>query len=88
VGARRRLRAACTLEATCYEIGRALAVRAGGVGSMADLRWTPEALEKIKRVPFFVRPLAKKKAESEARARGLTEVTAALLEELREKQHR
>jgi hypothetical protein len=55
---------------------------------MSSLKWTPDALETIKKVPFFVRPLAKKKAENEARARGLTEVTAALLDELREKQHR
>ncbi len=55
---------------------------------MSDLKWTPDALEKIKKVPFFVRPIAKRKAESEARARGLSEVTVALLEELREQQHR
>ncbi len=55
---------------------------------MSDLKWTPDALEKIKKVPFFVRPIAKRKAEAEARARGLSEVTAALLEELREQQHR
>jgi len=54
---------------------------------MSQLRWAPDALEKIKKVPFFVRPLAKKKAESEARARGLTEVTAALLDELKQAQH-
>lgn len=54
---------------------------------MSELRWAPDALERIKRVPFFVRPLAKKKAESEARARGLSEVTVQLLEELRERQH-
>jgi hypothetical protein len=54
---------------------------------MSEIRWAPDALEKIKKVPFFVRPLAKKKAESEARARGLSEVTVTLLDELREKQH-
>ncbi|MFO0694132.1 MAG: PCP reductase family protein [Polyangiales bacterium] len=54
---------------------------------MSDIHWTPEALKKIERVPFFVRPFAKKKAESEARARGITTITAELLEQLRKAQH-
>lgn len=54
---------------------------------MSEIRFTPDALAKLAKVPFFVRPFAKKKAESEARARGLTEVTAAFLEELRQAQH-
>lgn len=54
---------------------------------MSEIRFTPDALEKLAKIPFFVRPFAKKKAESEARARGLTEVTGAFLEELRRAQH-
>ncbi len=54
---------------------------------MSEIRFTPDALEKLAKVPFFVRPFAKKKAEAEARARGLTEVTAALLDELKRSQH-
>jgi hypothetical protein len=51
------------------------------------LRWHPDAEARIQRVPFFVRPLARRRAEREARRRGLTEVTPALLEDLRKKQH-
>lgn len=54
---------------------------------MSQIRWTPEAVEKLAKVPFFVRPIAKRKAEAEARARGLLEVDVALLEELRREQH-
>jgi len=51
------------------------------------ISWHPEAETRIKRVPFFVRPLARRKAEREARKRGLSQVTPALLEELRKAQH-
>ncbi len=54
---------------------------------MSDIHWTPEALKKIERAPFFVRPFAKKKAESEAKARGLTTITAEFLDELKKAQH-
>lgn len=54
---------------------------------MTEIRFTPDALAKLAKVPFFVRPFAKLKAESEARARGLTEVTAAFLDELKSAQH-
>ena len=49
--------------------------------------WTPEALEKLKRAPFFVRPFAKRKIEAEARAQNLPEITAEFVEQLRRKQH-
>ena len=53
----------------------------------APIRWHPEAEARMKRVPFFVRPLARRRAEREARRRGLSEVTPELLEELRRQQH-
>jgi uncharacterized membrane protein len=37
-------------------------------------------------VPFFVRPLARRKAEAAAHERGMTEVTSALLDELKAKE--
>lgn len=49
--------------------------------------WTPAALEKMKNVPFFIRPIAKAKIESEARARGVSEITVALIDEIRAEQH-
>lgn len=50
----------------------------------AKIRWTPEAEAMMKKVPFFVRPLAKRKTEEAARERGLDEITVPLLEELRD----
>ena len=55
---------------------------------MATLVWQPEADKRLRKVPFFVRPFVKKRAETEARARGLTEVTAQLLDELKQREHR
>lgn len=51
--------------------------------STERVTWDPEALDLMQRVPFFVRGLAKRRAEAEARARGFTHVSAALVEELR-----
>lgn len=51
------------------------------------MRWTREAEAAVKRAPFFVRPLVRRRAEAEARKRGMEEVTAELLAELKSKQH-
>jgi hypothetical protein len=55
---------------------------------MSDIRWTPEALERLARVPFFVRPFVRRRAESAAAERGLSEVTSQLLDEIKSKEHR
>jgi len=51
------------------------------------MRWTPGAEASLKRVPFFVRPLVKRRAEKRAREKGLDEITVELMKELREKEH-
>ena len=54
---------------------------------MSSIRWTPEAKERIKKIPFIVRPFVKRRAEALARERGLTEVTTELLAQLRQTEH-
>jgi Proto-chlorophyllide reductase 57 kD subunit len=51
-----------------------------------DIKWAPDAEARIKKVPFFVRPLARRKAEEAARERGMNEVTSALLDEIKAKE--
>lgn len=51
------------------------------------MTFTPEAEAALKRIPFFVRPFVRRRAEQVARERGLTVIDAALLKELREKEH-
>ena len=51
-----------------------------------DIKWAPDAEARIKKVPFFVRPLARRKAEEAARERGMKEVTSALLDEIKAKE--
>ncbi len=41
----------------------------------ASLSWTAEAIERISRIPPFMRPMVKRAIESYARARGVAEVT-------------
>lgn len=47
------------------------------------MKWEPEAEERLKRVPFFVRPMAKSAVERLARERGLDIVTPDLMEEVK-----
>ena len=54
---------------------------------MAEIRWTPDAKERLARVPFFIRFFVKRRAEAVAAERGLTEVTSALLDEIKSKEH-
>ena len=49
--------------------------------------WDPEAKERLAKVPFFMRPLVRRRAEQAARERGLKSVTSALLGELKSGQH-
>jgi Proto-chlorophyllide reductase 57 kD subunit len=42
------------------------------------ISWTAEAEAKLKEIPFFVKPAARKKIEKFAHEQGLTEITAAV----------
>ena len=50
-----------------------------------ELVWTDEAKERIQRVPFFVRNMAKKTVINYAQEHGLTVIDAKLMDEVREK---
>jgi hypothetical protein len=43
--------------------------------------WTPEAQARLKEIPFFVRPAARKKIEKFAQENGVAEITEAVYEE-------
>lgn len=50
---------------------------------MDDLHWTPEAIAKLKSIPFFVRSQARQRIEDLARAAGEDVVTKDLVEQAR-----
>lgn len=52
------------------------------------IRWSKEAKDRIKKIPFIVRPFVKRRAEALARERGLQEVTTELLAQLRQAEHK
>jgi hypothetical protein len=54
---------------------------------MAKPHWDPEAVARLKQVPFFIRPFVRRQAEAAARKAGATEVTSALLDSLKKDQH-
>ena len=49
------------------------------------MAWAPEAEKRLENIPSFVRPMARKEIERIARDRGLTTVTAALMDEAKDK---
>ncbi len=56
---------------------------------MSDaVTWHPDAEQRIKKVPFFIRPWARRRAETVARERGMQEVTTHLLDELKGREHK
>ncbi len=46
-------------------------------------RWTPEALAKLKNIPYFVRNGARQRIEAIARSANLDEVTPEIVEQAR-----
>lgn len=56
--------------------------------SKSQIRWTEDAKARLARVPFFIRPFVRRRAETAAAEQGLSEVTSALLDALKSKEHR
>ncbi len=50
--------------------------------------WQPDAEQRLKKVPFFIRPWVKRRAEAVARERGVREVTSRLLDEIKGREHK
>ena len=51
----------------------------------ANISWTTEAETKLKEIPFFVRPAARKKIEKFAQEQGNTEITVEIYERAKQK---
>jgi len=49
------------------------------------MNWSPEADEVLKEVPFFVRPIVRRRIESMAAEAGLAKVDLAFYEQARER---
>ena len=49
------------------------------------MTWSPEAQERLKNIPDFIQPMARKEIERLAKERGETTVSAQVMEEAKEK---
>jgi hypothetical protein len=49
------------------------------------MEWTKEAEARLKEIPFFVRPAARKKIEKFARENGVTQITEEIYEQAKKK---
>ena len=54
-----------------------------GLEIEADLEWTPEATERLERIPSFVRGMLTKRMETYAREKGHTEISLEVMDEVR-----
>jgi hypothetical protein len=51
------------------------------------ITWQASAEQRLRSVPFFIRPWVKRRAEAVARERGLLQVTTELLDEIKGREH-
>ncbi len=51
----------------------------------SSVEWTAAAEARLKEIPFFVRPAARKKIEKFAEEAGLTQITEAVYEQAKQK---
>lgn len=49
------------------------------------MEWTSEAEARLKEIPFFVRPAARKKIEKFAQELGVTQITTEVYEQAKQK---
>lgn len=53
-----------------------------------EIQWTPEAIERLSKVPFFLKGMVKKGVERYAKEKGLKEITPDIMAELRKRARR
>jgi hypothetical protein len=51
----------------------------------AAIQWTVEAEDKLKEIPFFVRPFARKKIENYAEENSISLITLEIYEQVKQK---
>ncbi len=49
------------------------------------MEWTTDAEARLKEIPFFVRPAARKKIEKFAQEQGMTQITVEVYEQAKQK---
>lgn len=52
---------------------------------MSAIEWTPDAEARLKEIPFFVRPAARKKIEKFAQELNLSQITVEVYEQAKQK---
>ena len=53
--------------------------------SSNGMTWTPEAEKRLENIPDFIRPMARKEVERVAKERGMTAITAQVMDDVKEK---
>ena len=53
--------------------------------SSNGVTWTPEAEKRLENIPDFIRPMARKEVERVAKERGMTAITAQVMDDVKEK---
>lgn len=71
----------CPFSAMVAEMGLTSSGKAQNGGSASDLTWTPDAREKLDRLPSFVKPMVQGSVEAYARKHGYKSITLQVMDD-------
>ena len=72
----------CPFSAMVAEMGLTSSGQSGTAhGAESDLTWTPDAKERLDRLPSFVQPMVRSSVETYARKQGFTKVTLQVMDD-------
>jgi hypothetical protein len=71
----------CPFSAMVAEMGLTSSGKAQNGGSASDLNWTPDAKEKLDRLPSFVKPMVQGSVEAYARKHGYKSITLQVMDD-------
>lgn len=54
--------------------------------SSPKIEWDADAKARLQKAPFFIRPLARSKVEKAAREQGITRITLAFMEQIKQRE--
>lgn len=71
----------CPFSAMVAQMGLTSSGTQAGAGTASEFTWTPDAREKLERLPAFVRPMVQGSVEAYARKQGYTTITLQVMDD-------
>ncbi len=71
----------CPFAAVVAQMGMGTGAKNGDTSKAAEFTWTPDATEKLERLPSFVKPMVQASVESYARKHGFSSITLQVMDD-------